>query len=522
VRRPLKHQKGQAGQGQTFPGYANVVEIGSGAFAAVYRATETGTGRPVALKVLNRLSLHLTEAFDREVKALGALGAHPNIVSLYRTVTTSDGRPVLVLELCRCSMAERLRQQGPLPVVEAVSVGIKIAGALETAHRAGLLQRDMKPQNILITQYGEPVLADFGVAARPTSAPAAEGVFGFTTVHAPPEILEGRTLSPATDVYGMASTLYQLIAGQAPFAAFDGEAPAAVILRILRDPVAPLRLAEVPLELSDLLQQALAKAPADRPPSAAAFARELQGIERLYGWGATSLVVYSEPIAARPRGSGTVAAVPDQPLPALGSAPAPVTPSVVVAPTDDRPVRSSPPPVPDRVRAARPGIVIPAGAHRNVVAPASSPPRTGTGLSQPAVSQPAVSQPAVSAPAVLSPHVPTPTPAPAPPPAPAVRPPAAPAPAAERPIFVDPPAVPWDRPAMAASPSPSPGPGDGPYDQTLSYGGLTAALKANLELTAPSPSPDQPRRGRWLWLAGAGAVAIAMVVILVALLTGLL
>ncbi len=171
-----------------------------------------------------------------------------------------------MLELCRESLAQQIRRNGPLDARQTVRVGIKIAGALETAHRSGFLHRDMKPQNILITQFDEPALADFGVAALQASAQATAGVLGFTTVHAAPEILEGHELSPATDIYGLASSLYQLLTGLAPFAAFENEAPAAVILRILRDPVRPVRSNAVPLELSDLLEAALAKDPRNRPP----------------------------------------------------------------------------------------------------------------------------------------------------------------------------------------------------------------------------------------------------------------
>ena len=209
---------------------------------------------------------------------------HPNIVTLYRPTATPDGRPVFVLELCRGSLSEQLRRDGPLNPSDATRVGIKVAGALETAHRHGFLHRDMKPQNILVTQFGEPALGDFGVAALQASAQATAGVFGFTTLHAAPEILEGQHLSPATDVYGLASTMYQLLSGQAPFAAFDNEAPASVILRIIRDSVRPLRSEAIPLGLSDLLEAALAKDPAQRPQSAAGFrggARRGGGRQRL-------------------------------------------------------------------------------------------------------------------------------------------------------------------------------------------------------------------------------------------------
>jgi serine/threonine protein kinase len=151
----------------------------------------------------------------------------------------------------------------------------------------------MKPQNILVSQFGEPVLADFGVAALQAAAQSTEGVFGFTTLHAPPEALEGQPLHPAADIYGLASSMYQLLLGHGPFAAYEGEAPASVILRILRDPVPRPPLAAAPIALADLMENALAKDPDKRPQSAGAFAESLRAIEALAGWPQTAYVVWA-------------------------------------------------------------------------------------------------------------------------------------------------------------------------------------------------------------------------------------
>ncbi len=292
------------------PGYRDIAEIGGGAFATVYRATESDTGREVALKILkvDTVHPHLMETFTQEIQALAKVSDHPNIVTLYRPLATPDGRPVLVLELCRESLAQQVRRAGPVKASEVTRIGIKIAGALETAHRHGFLHRDMKPQNILVSQFGEPVLGDFGVAALQASAQATAGVFGFTTLHAAPEILEGHHLSAATDIYGLASTMYQLLTGLAPFATFDNEAPASVILRIIRDPVRPLRSDDIPIGLSDLLEAALAKDPDGRPATGVEFADALVAVEALAGWPPTSYVAWGRdevavvaPRAPRPR-----------------------------------------------------------------------------------------------------------------------------------------------------------------------------------------------------------------------------
>ncbi|MDQ2750592.1 MAG: protein kinase [Actinomycetota bacterium] len=286
-------RKLRAANTEAFPGFTDVFEIGTGSLATVYRAREIDTNRQVALKLLNvrDASPRALESFQRESIALGALSAHPNIVTLFRTFSLPDGRPVLVLELCSYAVSDRLRGGAQLPVQEAVSIAIKIAGALETAHRAQILHRDVKPQNILVTEFGEPALADFGVAMLQSSTQTTAGLFDFTTLHAAPELLEGGATSAATDVYELASTLYQLIVGQSAFRSYDGESPASVILRILRDPVQPVVAEGVPVVLSDLLIWAMSKDKDHRPPTAAEFAAELSAVETEQGWPRTQFLI---------------------------------------------------------------------------------------------------------------------------------------------------------------------------------------------------------------------------------------
>jgi serine/threonine protein kinase len=276
-----------------FPGFTDIVEIGMGSLATVYRAREMGTNRLVALKLLNirDASPRAIESFERESIALGAVSSHPNIVTLFRSFRAADNRPVLVLELCRGAISDRMRGGQGLPVPDVVALGIKIAGALETAHRAEILHRDVKPQNVLITDFGEPALADFGVAMLQSSTQTTAGLFDFTTLHAAPELLEGGETSAATDVYELASSLYQLIAGKSAFRAYDGESPASVILRIVRDPVQPLVDAQVPTTLSDLLVYAMSKDKNNRPPTAAEFAAELAAVEADQGWPGTQFLI---------------------------------------------------------------------------------------------------------------------------------------------------------------------------------------------------------------------------------------
>lgn len=283
------------------PGYEELVEIGSGPGATVYCATEPRSGRQVAVKVL-KVDVSdpvVLESFQRQMAILEALRDHPNIVTLFRSLARGDGAVVLVTELCRGSLAETGRPSAPLDTERAVRDTIRLAGALETAHRAGLLHRSVKPRNVLLTPFGEPALSDFavGLLHGPVQGPA--GTFEFSAVHTGPEVLEGRAASAAADVYGLAATAYEMITGQAPFQAFEGESPASVILRILRDPPRPAHSPAVPLELSDLLDAALAKNPEHRPKTALALAQSLQAVQTSQGWPTTEAVVWGDGPQAR-------------------------------------------------------------------------------------------------------------------------------------------------------------------------------------------------------------------------------
>ncbi|MGH8960723.1 MAG: serine/threonine-protein kinase [Jatrophihabitantaceae bacterium] len=336
-------RRGRATGHDMFPGFTEILEIGVGSLATVYRAREAGTGRLVALKLLNvrDASPRAIESFERESVALGSLSSHPNIVTLFRTFRSSDGRPVLVLELCTGAVADRLHSGTGLSVQDAVAIGVKVAGALETAHRGGILHRDVKPQNILMTEFGEPALADFGVAMLQSSTQTTAGLFDFTTLHAAPELLEGGGTSAATDVYELASSLYQLIAGKSAFRAYEGESPASVILRILRDPVRPLMGGGVPVQLSDLLIRAMSKDKDHRPPTAAEFAGELSGVESSQGWPRTQFLIRG-PAAASSGWVPDITRIPElvprilPPPPVLvdpaATPPAPMPPASVVAP----------------------------------------------------------------------------------------------------------------------------------------------------------------------------------------------
>jgi N-acetylneuraminic acid mutarotase len=260
-------------------GFERVAEIGRGGFAVVYRAWQPGYRRTVAIKVLGASGMEddARSPFEAELQAMGSLSGHPHIVTLFDHGVTRDGSPYLVMGFEEGgSLSRRLRISGPMTWEEAGAVGVKMAGALETAHRAGLLHRDVKPENVLLSAYGEPKLADFGIARLQGSAVGrTEGLLA-SIPHAAPELLEGAPPSVATDVYALGSTVYTLMRGRPAFVTPAGGGSLPLISRIGIEPVPDLRPSGVPDAVCAVLERAMAKNPGDRPRSARAFAQELR------------------------------------------------------------------------------------------------------------------------------------------------------------------------------------------------------------------------------------------------------
>jgi len=280
-----------------FSGMQLLDRIGS---TSIYAARELGTGRSVVVKVLDEDAPPVGhEALEREAGYLAMLGTHPHIVTLYHCTHLADGRPALVLEACPGSVGDAIREQR-LTVPGAVSMTIKIAGALETLHRAGLVHCAVRPQNILLTEFDEPVLADFSAAVA-TNGRESFVTAHETTAHTAPELLMGETPTARTDVYGLCSTLYEMISGRPAFRAYDRESPAAVSLRILAGGVRPILGSDVPLELSDLVVWGMNLDPSERPPSAAWLSEELSRLEQHNGWLRTRMVTGEPRLHSRRR-----------------------------------------------------------------------------------------------------------------------------------------------------------------------------------------------------------------------------
>jgi serine/threonine protein kinase len=262
------------------PGFTYLEPLGAGGFADVFLYAQEMPRRRVAVKVLlaDRISSTAAQEFADEANVMAMLSTHPAIVTIYQAGVAGDGRPYLVMEYCpRPNLQLRARKES-FSVAEALRVGVQVAGAVETAHRAGVLHRDIKPANILVTEYNRPALTDFGIASTTGATGEASGM---SIPWSPPEsFAEVPQSGPRTDVWALGATLFTLLAGRSPFER-PGErnSSADLIERIERAALPSLGRPDSPASLQRVLERAMAKNPDDRYPSAVAFARALQKVQ---------------------------------------------------------------------------------------------------------------------------------------------------------------------------------------------------------------------------------------------------
>ncbi|WP_322777941.1 protein kinase domain-containing protein [Frankia sp. Cas4] len=339
------------------PGYESFTAIAQGGFSTVYSAYQVGLDRTVAIKVINA-DLRDSAAerrFTRECRATGRLTGHPHIITIFQTGSTRERRPFIAMQyLARGSVSDRLQQAGPIPVHETLLIGAKIAGAMHAAHGAGIIHRDVKPGNILLSDTDEPVLSDFGIASL-TGMEGSTSQEAFTPSYTAPEILQGEEPSVATDVYALGATLFTMLAGSPPFGYRRGDNPASIVLRALTQDVPALPRGDVPESVENLLRTALARDPAQRPPTADAFAADLRQLyERL---GHTVPRIPPEPVGTP---ADATATPEDRDRPRSQAAPADHSPAgPVIDPDGDRP-ESDPMQEPTAVRPRRPAPPKPA------------------------------------------------------------------------------------------------------------------------------------------------------------------
>jgi serine/threonine-protein kinase len=260
------------------PRYASVEALARGGMGEVYRASDTTLGRDVAVKVLSDAYAHdapLRARFKREALAAARLSNEPHIVTIY-DVGEHNGRPYIVMELATGgTIADRLDGAGH-DVDESLRWLEQAAAALDAAHRRGVVHRDVKPANLLLTEEGEVRVADFGIASAAGLASVTEtgSVLG-TLGYLAPEQARGERVGPAADCYGFAVVAYQLLAGRRPFEHATGAAEALAATREEVPPISEQRPG-LPRALDAVFTRALAAEPERRYSSCAELVGELR------------------------------------------------------------------------------------------------------------------------------------------------------------------------------------------------------------------------------------------------------
>lgn len=279
-------------------GFVGAEEIGRGGFGVVFRCRQEALDRTVAVKVLTAKLSEERERFLREQLAMGRLTGHPNIVVVLQVGETASGCPYLVMPYHgQGSLQARVQRFGPLPLPEVLRVGVEIAGALETAHRLEILHRDVKPANILLTDFGQPALCDFGIAHIADGFTTADGTFTGSPSFTAPEILGGDPPTPASDVYGLGATLFAILTGHAAYERKAGEQVVAQFLRITTDPVPDLRDGGIPDDVARVIEMAMARDPQERP-STAVLGEQLRRLQASHGLGEDAVPLAVGPIVS--------------------------------------------------------------------------------------------------------------------------------------------------------------------------------------------------------------------------------
>jgi serine/threonine protein kinase len=250
--------------------------LGIGGTAAVYLAHDEILDRDVALKVLRSQRTENEEfikLFRREARSAAALN-HPNVVPVYYWGRSEDGRYYMTMEyVSGGTLKDRV---SPLHPSTVTGLGLQVADALRFAHEHGVIHRDVKPHNILLTRAGDAKMADFGIAraANATTTSQSSPLMG-TAGYMSPEQAKGESVGPSSDLYSLGVVLYEALTGELPYSAED---PVALAMKHVNElPRSPREAnPEVPKDLAALTLKLLAKRPEDRYPNASALAEDLE------------------------------------------------------------------------------------------------------------------------------------------------------------------------------------------------------------------------------------------------------
>ncbi|MFI1466507.1 serine/threonine-protein kinase [Streptomyces wuyuanensis] len=254
----------------TVPGYTETRELGSGGSGRVVLAVHDATGVPVAVKYLAerlRRDTAFVRAFRSEARLLSGLDT-PHVVRLYEYVECPEGAAIVMELVDGVPLRALLAREGATGAAPALVVLKGSLLGLAAAHRAGVVHRDYKPENVLVAPDGSSKLVDFGIAAGRGTTPGVAG----TPSYMAPEQWSGEPASPAGDVYAATATFFECVTGRKPY---SGENFAELALRHTS---APVPVEEVPEELRPLIRRGMAKSPEERPETAEAFVAELEAV----------------------------------------------------------------------------------------------------------------------------------------------------------------------------------------------------------------------------------------------------
>jgi TolB-like protein len=293
-------------QGQRIGAYEILAPLGAGGMGDVYRAHDARLGRDVALKVLpagvatdpERLA-----RFRREARAVAALN-HPHIITIF-SIEDADGVPFMTMELVEGSSLEHALAQGALSLARFFDIGVALADALSAAHRKGIVHRDVKPANVMVSNDGVVKVLDFGLARameEPDRTGQDETSLGLTQAgivvgtvpYMSPEQIEAKVVDHRSDVFSLGIVLYEMATGTRPF---SGSSSPALMSSILKDrprPLTELRR-DLPGGVARLTARCLEKSPDDRVQSAQEVHVELKALRRSWESGATETPVRPAP-----------------------------------------------------------------------------------------------------------------------------------------------------------------------------------------------------------------------------------
>ncbi|MES2171233.1 MAG: FHA domain-containing serine/threonine-protein kinase [Actinomycetota bacterium] len=288
-------------------GYSYVKILGSGGFSDVFLYEQKLPKRRVAVKVLLAEELTAADrgAFVAEANVMARLSTHPYIVTIYQADVSDDGRPYFVLEYCSGPTLSEQYKRGTVSVPDALRIGIRLSGAVATAHTAGILHRDIKPANVLTNDYGWPALTDFGIASavedelpetttpRQRQESESGATVGMSVPWSPPEMFEDDPQPDVrSDLYSLAATIYTLLSGRSPFEV-PGRSNTTLDLigRIERGAITPMERSDLPATLLAVLTKGMAPDRKDRYATVVDFARALQRIEIELGYPSTAIDV---------------------------------------------------------------------------------------------------------------------------------------------------------------------------------------------------------------------------------------